>query len=117
METEQENECVSIDDLMSEAEVLEKYGQRFVDKELLQARKEGLIEYHDLRKGKHYTKAGLSAYLNQKRVLPCPRNPPLIVPEDGANENKPVFSNMDSNGSTGKKKTAHGSDIGMTQES
>lgn len=65
------------DDMMHEREVMEKYGRLFAERELAEARREGTIEWHDLRKGPHYTNDQLMAYLQSKVKPLCQHNAPL----------------------------------------
>lgn len=71
----------SLDDLISEREVYQRYGHLFVTDELRQARQEGVLECFDLRKGIFYTQPQLLSYLEKRRRVQC-RNRPLLEPTD-----------------------------------
>lgn len=66
------------DDLLSEAQVYERYEHLFVDRELREARQRGEIEFYALRAGIYYTIPDVMAYLNRRRVTACSKiNAPL----------------------------------------
>ena len=60
-----------LEDLMHEEKVYELYGHLLAARELRTARSTGEIEWFDLRKGPHYTAAGVMAYLERRKVQPC----------------------------------------------
>jgi hypothetical protein len=58
----------NVDDLLSEKEVYDRYGKLLADRELREARQNQEIEWFDLRKGPHYTKKDLMAYLERRKI-------------------------------------------------
>ena len=63
----------TLDDLLNENEVMDRYGHLFADRELRQARKNQKIEWYDLRKGPFYTRDQLMDYL---KLYIVPASPP-----------------------------------------
>ena len=70
----------SLDDLISEREVYQRYGHLFVTDELRQARQSRQLECFELRKGIFYTQAQLLSYLETRRRKQC-QNRPLLEPQ------------------------------------
>lgn len=106
----------SPDDLMHEKAVYEKYGNLFAERELLEARRLGQIEWYDLRKGPHYTDQQIVAYLNSKVKTRCenrPLDPELPVPAADAVRRPASFKSAIS-GSGPKQTAASSTLIGMT---
>ncbi|MGE5510270.1 MAG: hypothetical protein ACM31O_03350 [Bacteroidota bacterium] len=102
---------IKLDDLMSEDEVMERWGKLLAARELREARQAGLIEWFDLRKGPHYTAAGVMAYLALKKVAPC-RNEKL----DPAKESPTASGRSAATGSPAKKTARLSIIAGMTPQ-
>jgi hypothetical protein len=100
---------VSLDELLHETKVYERWGHLLVDKELRQARQAKIIEWFDLRSGPHYTEAQVLEYLSKRIIKPC---------ESKAleHENSNASSNSGNNGSAKSKKAALSIVTGMTPE-
>ena len=103
---------MKLDDLISEAEVNEKYKNIFAAGELREARQRSEIEYYALRKGVHYTEDQLIQYLNKRVKRPWQNAPLRAVPESG---NPPVYSSSGTSGSGEKPGPQIFSDIGTTE--
>lgn len=99
-----------LDELMSEAEVYEKWPRLFVDKELRNARQARLIEWFNMRSGIYYTEAQLVAYLERKLQKSCEQSEALDV------ENKTASSKSGTNGSDKNKKPGLSIVTGMTKD-
>ena len=67
-------DLASLSDLISEKEVYERY-KLFADRELLEARQSGELEFYRLRKGIYYTESQLIAYLEKRKQRPCQNQP------------------------------------------
>lgn len=91
-------ELKSLDDLISEREVYQRYGHLFVIDELRQARQSRQLECFELRKGIFYTQAQLLFYLETRRRKQC-QNRPLL---DLENEPRHASGNSRTNGSARK---------------
>ncbi len=89
------DELNSIDELISEKDVYERFPKVFADKELREARQSGQIEYYLLRMGPHYSEKQLIAYVVKRLRKPCQNRP--LAPE----ETEP--GNSESNGSARKR--------------
>jgi len=106
-------------DLMTEAEVYDKYKGRFADRELREARRSGQIEFYDLRKGVHYSPEQISDYLKSKVKRQCKNEKLDSEPEDKpkASERPSGFSRSGNTGSTDQSRAARSSTIvGMTPD-
>jgi hypothetical protein len=90
------SELSSLSDLISEKDVYEKYRHIFADRELLEARKAGELEFYKLRMGIHYTESQLIAYLEKRKQKPC-QNRPLAEPESESS-NEPGSSKTSGSG-------------------
>lgn len=106
-------------DLMHEKEVYKdpSLGKLFADRELLDARNAGEIEWYDLRKGPHYSKRQLAEYLAMKRKQ-CQKNEPLDLPEvdkPAASEKKSASSKSATSGSGTRQAATPSTVIGMTK--
>jgi hypothetical protein len=97
------------EDLMHENEVYEKYPNLFADRELREARQQGLIGWYDTRKGPQYTKAQLMGYLHTKERAPC-RNEKL----NEARESPRASSKSATTGSSTKRTATITPIAGMT---
>lgn len=82
-------ELESLDELMHEKEVMEKWRSLFAEDELREARQAKRIEWFDLRKGPHYTEEQLVEYLETRKrargqrpnpLDPGPEQPELSLP-------------------------------------
>lgn len=107
------------DALMHEDLVMERYGHLFADRELREARKARTIEWHDLRKGPHYTREQLSDYLRSKVKKKCGTNSPLDAnrpPDSEAPAKHPASSNSAATGSDTKKIPNLSTVTGMTTQ-
>lgn len=89
------SELSSLTDLISEKDVYERY-KLFADRELLEARQSGELEFYKLRKGVYYTEAQLIDYLEKRKQRPC-QNRPLVE-----NESSSASGNSKTNGSVKK---------------
>ena len=106
------------DALMHEDLVMELYGHLFADRELREARKARTIEWHDLRKGPHYTREQLSDYLRSKVKKKCETNSPIDTNRDvnnGAPAKQRGSSKSEDTGSDLKKIPTLSSITGMTK--
>lgn len=90
-------ELAKLEDLISEKEVYERY-KLFADRELLEARQSGELEFYKLRKGIYYTEAQLIAYLEKRKQQPW-QNRPLAEP---ASESSNGSGNSKTSGSAKK---------------
>lgn len=106
---------VSLDDLMHEKDVEQKYGKILADRELREARQAGLIGWYDLRKGPHYTTKQVMDYLALREKKPCKTEPDVnkpLVPEPV----KPSASSSSAATGSGRSPAAAPSPIiGMTR--
>jgi len=100
------------DDLMHEDEVYQKYGRLLADRELREARKNGLIGWFDLRKGPHYTAEQVMEYLRTREKKPCQQARPLVEPVP--NGKRSASSSSTNIGSGERKAPTSSSIIGMT---
>jgi hypothetical protein len=105
------DQCLTLNDLMHEDTVYEKWPGLFADKELREARKTRVIEWFALRKGPHYTEAQLAAYLARRIQKPCEKTGVLeeVKPERASSKSA-------ANGSAGSKKAGLSIVTGMTPE-
>lgn len=92
-----------LDDLISEQEVMSRWGHLFGTRELPNARRDGLIRSWKIKRGHFYTEESLRAYIANKEVAPCQPEP---------TEN----SNSEDTGSTRSRTEETGIDTGMTPE-
>jgi len=104
---------IAYDDLIAEKEVYDRYGDKLVKNELLDARKAGLIEFVRMRRGIFYTEEQLSAYISSQVVEQCPR-----ASNDDQKPAPPPKKSSDSEntGSAGKKDGSGCTVTGMTPE-
>jgi hypothetical protein len=98
-----------LDELMSENHVYKIWGHLLVDKELREARQNGLIEWFNLRKGPHYTELQIINYFLTRVRSACDVN--KVLQMDGAIDD----SKSSANGSAKSKKAALSIVTGTTQ--
>jgi len=97
---------INYEDLIAEKDVYERYGDKLVHHELLDARKDGLIDFVKMRKGIYYTQEQLRAYISRQVVSQCPK----------VNDAPAKNSNSANTGLVGKPAESTSTVIGMTPE-
>jgi hypothetical protein len=100
---------VVLADLLSEKDVMDRFGHLLTERELREARQAGTIGYYDLRKGIFYTPQQVMGYLARSEKTPC-RNAKLDPERDA-----PLASFKSETTGSGKRPAASISSItGMT---
>lgn len=99
-----------LDELLNEREVYELYGKLLADKELREARQNGIISWYDLRKGPHYTRDQVLQYLKLKERSACQNQPLNLARAESGKQRE--SSNLVTIGSP-RNQTATGPIAGM----